>query len=120
MTEHNETDEIPALRLLDAADLAYHFKVDVKTIRRWGRTGILPPAVTIGPRVSRWRAVDIAEWVRNHMQPYAPQANSRFQPVDIYDRLGHFPAAYVPRAPDADDKGDKGDEDLLDKFGIKQ
>lgn len=94
MTEPSEIEEI---RLLTAEDLAKHFALDVKTVLRWEKCGILPPAMRPTPKCTRWRATDIAEWIRGCFQPHRPQVDgSRYSPCDVYIRAGNM-STYVPR-----------------------
>ena len=48
--------------LLSVPDVAKLLHVDAKTIRNWGKQGLLPAAVKIGG-VIRWNATDIDHWL---------------------------------------------------------
>lgn len=44
-------------------DLAKHLGVTKVTIWRWRKKGLLPPAITVSPRVVGWRYETIEKWI---------------------------------------------------------
>jgi len=108
--DHTKTDEIEEIRLLTADDLAEHFATDAKTIERWEQKLILPPALRITRKCRRWRSIDIAEWIAAGMRPWHSLADAqRWQPANITNRVGHVPAAYVPRRAGDNDTSTTGE-----------
>jgi predicted DNA-binding transcriptional regulator AlpA len=51
-------------QLLSRAAVAERVGVAVRTIERWARDGIGPKPIKLGPRVIRYRASDIEEWLK--------------------------------------------------------
>jgi hypothetical protein len=45
--------------MLNAKDLARHYRVTERTIRTWARVGRLPAPIRISPCCTRWREQDI-------------------------------------------------------------
>lgn len=52
--------------LMTAEEVSEVFRVDVRTLRRMVHAGEAPEPITIGSRVKRWRAKDIASFINNN------------------------------------------------------
>ena len=65
----------PEDRAMTAEEVAREFGVTTRTIRRWHTLRIGPPRLVLaGQRSVRYRAGDVAEWMRQQREPSACQA----------------------------------------------
>ncbi len=56
--------------LLDMARVAALLGTSKRTVIRYRDTGVLPPAVKVGPRLVRWRRDDLEAWISGGCIPY--------------------------------------------------
>ena len=55
--------ELQALSCLRLAQVVTILKIGRSTVWAWVKSGRLPPPIKLGPRVSVWRASDIAAFI---------------------------------------------------------
>lgn len=55
--------------LLDMVEVAALLGTSKRTVIRYRDSGVLPPAVRVGPRLVRWRRCDLEAWIHSGCIP---------------------------------------------------
>ncbi len=55
--------------LLDMVEVAALLGTSKRTVIRYRDSGVLPPAVRVGPRLVRWRRGDLEAWIHGGCVP---------------------------------------------------
>ena len=53
----------PDSQFLDIVALAERLQVSRITVKRWHKSGAMPPGICIGPRLLRWDREQIQQWI---------------------------------------------------------
>lgn len=97
----------PPLRLLTEKDMCDALDVGERTFKSFVATGIVPPALELGPRLRRWTAEDLAETIRRfprRKRAPEPETLARGRRSRIEKLKAQASVAEKPKTPQRPDK----------------